>query len=91
MQVDSTRSVQTAETPKDLDQEYDWEKDEEGPNAVGQSGMKCYKCQGYGHLARNCSSEQKPKGKGKGQGDQGGGIGRIWKIRQRGKRRGKCA
>ncbi len=29
----------------------------------GQQGPRCYNCQGYGHIARNC-----PKGKGKGKG-----------------------
>ena len=75
MQVDSTRSVQIpADSQKPAEQSWEkeeWEQEEEGLNALGQAGMKCYNCQGFGHLARNCSSEQKPKGKGKGNGAQG--------------------
>ena len=61
--------------PMDLDKVREEEEEggeEEHVDAVGQ-GVKCYNCQGYGHLSRDCAT---PKGKGKssnGKGDYGKG------------------
>ncbi len=45
-------------------------------------GTQCYRCQGYGHMARDCATEKgaMPKGKGKcdyGKGDYSKGKGKV--------------
>ena len=51
-----------------------WQNGEQEEYAMalkgGGKGVKCYNCQGNGHLARNCPIKGKGKGK---KGDQGGG------------------
>ena len=55
----------------DEDEEY-WGEEEWDVDAV-YPGTKCYFCQGFGHMARECP--MKGKGKGKAEGGKGGGKG----------------
>jgi hypothetical protein len=53
--------------------EEDWNEDWD----IGAVGMhtKCYRCQGHGHLSRDCATAAPEKGKGKGAGPGKGGKG----------------
>ena len=74
IQIAHQRLQMVQPMPMDLDKVREAEDgcEEEHVDAVGQ-GVKCYNCQGYGHMSRDCST---PKGKGKssnGKGDYGKG------------------
>jgi hypothetical protein len=72
---------------------------EEGEYDVGavNSNTKCYRCQGYGHMSRDCATkpEDKDKGKGKGQSLPGKGtpkgLGKGDQEKGKGKGKGQFA
>ena len=46
--------------------------DDEWLGAFGKGAIRCYNCQGEGHMAKDCPSPPKQKGKGKGGKGKGG-------------------
>ena len=55
------------------------------------ANTKCYRCQGYGHLSKDCATAEPEKGKGKGQSANPGtgGSPSTWKGGQKGQGKGQ--